>query len=840
MYQNCYVDSYNRQAYVWDDILGLQTFPYKRYCYVKDEDGEFTTMFGDSCRKTFNWKDENPDDLFESDVNPTTRTLVDLYTDDDTPSINHTILTYDIEVETTVGFPHANKAENTVTSIAAHDNVSQTYVVFILDPEGRVKRTVTPTRIVEPFEDEESLLMAFVNYWVDISPTIVTGWNTSGFDNPYVINRVGKILGEDHVKRLSPIGIVKFSEYGNVWRIAGVSLLDYMQLYKKFTYTKSASYSLEAISQQELKRGKIKYSGNLNELLKDDINKFIEYNITDVELVLSLDAKLQLIDLARGIAHAGRVCYEDFIHSSKYLEGALLTYLKQNNVVSINKPKRDFQIDESNSSKASFTGAYVKIPQGGLYDWVYDLDLTSLYPSIIMSLNISPETKVGKVENWNADDFRNETRKKWVLDGDIVSHKQLKKFFKEGGVSISSNGIIYRTDIQGCIPNVLSKWFDKRVKFKKLMQKYGNEGDDKKYKFYKQRQLVQKILLNSLYGVLGLSVFRFYDLDNALAVTSVGQNVIKNTAKAINHKYNKELESGNKDYNIYIDTDSVYFSAKPLLDARFEDLEDWDDDKVAKATYDIAEEVQNFTNSFYDVLAYRMFNLKIHRLEIKKESVARRALWVAAKKAYAQWIIIDDGVPVNELKVTGLATVRSSFPPAFKKVMTDVLNGIVLENLEQEKVDSIILDFKKVMKTLTPLDMARVSSVNTLKKYKLPTSNSGKVGVFKKGTPIQVKAAMAYNDLLKYFECSYDFPPIVNNSKVKWVYLKDNPLKLDQLAFKGEDDPVEIMEYVTEYMNVNKIYDTELDNKLGRIYEALRWTKPTTNSALVNKFFTLS
>jgi DNA polymerase elongation subunit (family B) len=833
MYQNCYVDSYNRKAYIWDDQLGLQVTKFNKYCYVKDEHGDHTTMFGDKCRKVYSWKDYKPSNLFESDVNSTTRVLVDVYSDDDTPSTNHTVLTYDIEVDSTGGFPEPEHAANTVTSIACYDDTSCEYKVFILDEYSRLTETKTDNRHVIPFDNEINLLMAFIDHWEVVAPTIVTGWNTKYFDNPYIIKRIIDQLGVKNANRLSPIGIVQFMEHLGEWRIAGVSSLDYLQLYKKFNYSEESSYSLNAISKKELGRGKIEYDGDLDSLLRDDPEKFIDYNVTDVDLVVALDQKLQFIDLARGIAHAGRVTYEDFIFSSKYLEGAILTYLKQRDLVACNKPDRTKIQDKG--GKTGFDGAYVKVPQGGVYEWVYDLDLTSLYPSIIMSLNISPETKLGKIASWDANAFFKDQRTTWVVDGDVTSHDDLKKFIIDNKIAISSNGIMYRTDVVGCIPDILNTWFNKRVEYKNLMKKYGKAGDDEKYRFYHKRQLVQKILLNSLYGVLGLPVFRFYDLDNALAVTSVGQEVIKNTAKVVNLKYNKEL-GGDKDHNIYIDTDSVFYTSIPLLEHRH-DTSEWDDSKWAIETDKLASEMQNHLNKFYDVFARRKYNIKNHRFEIKKEYVARRALWLQAKKRYAQWIIMDNGVPVNKLDVKGMDVVRSTFPPAFKRVMTDVLNGIVLEAKKQDDIDDIVVDFKKIMQELNPLEIARSSSVKDITSYIVKSTESDGLDTYIKGTPVHVKSAIAFNNLLKYYKCSYDYPPISNGDKIKWVYLKNNPLQLDQLGFRGENDPDIILQYIRDYIDTSKIYERELDNKLGSIYEAMRWVQPTMASARTKKFF---
>ena len=443
--------------------------------------------------------------------------------------------------------------------------------------------------------------------------------------------------------------------------MAGVSYLDYITLYKKFNYNELPNYRLDTIGQIELGRGKIEYQGNLDQLFKEDIEKFIEYNLVDVELVVEFDKKLQFIDLCRGITHAGHVPYEDFVYSSKYLEGALLSFLRRKNLVAPNKPadrqEKMQAIRDNNEEK--FIGAYVKSPIVGKYDWVYDLDLTSLYPSIIMTLNISPESKIGKIRDWDANKFLKGEVDTYFIGDDTITRDNLKKYLEQSNFSVSSNGVLYRTDKVGCIPDILNLWFNQRVDFKNAMKKYGKAGNKEKYAFYHKRQLVQKILLNSLYGVLGLPAFRFYDVDNAEAVTTTGQTVIKSTADMGNIKYNKELNTPDADSNIYIDTDSVFFSAVPLMDKRYKDWKEKDQDTIAGYVNEIAEEMQDYLNDFYNILSKKIFNVDKdkRRLEIKKEYVAKAGLWIA-KKRYAQWIISDNGVPVDKLDVKGLDVKR--------------------------------------------------------------------------------------------------------------------------------------------------------------------------------------
>jgi DNA polymerase elongation subunit (family B) len=355
--------------------------------------------------------------------------------------------------------------------------------------------------------------------------------------------------------------------------------------------------------------GKIEYEGTLDDLYRDDINKFIEYNLNDVQIVKALDDKLKLIDLVCGVSHLGHVPYEDIYFSSRYLEGAMLVYMKKLGVIA---PNKDLESRKEMDNGVKFSGAYVKDPKPGRYDWVFDLDLTSMYPSTIMTLNISPETKVGKINGWNAEEFIKGVSKTYSLEknGKTQGHmnnEELKQMFEKNKVSISSNGIMYRNDKKGLIPILLDKWFNERVEYKKLMKKHGNQGDTEKYEYFKRRQHVQKIVLNSLYGVLGLPVFRFYDIDNAEATTTTGQDLIKFTERIANRYYNSKL-GDDKDYCIYTDTDSVFYPAVPLIKKQYPDVDVTDDKFMTEKILDIAGVVQDFINDSYNLFAKNFIN----------------------------------------------------------------------------------------------------------------------------------------------------------------------------------------------------------------------------------------
>jgi len=835
MYQNVFFEKEKSIIHCWDDEKGYFTSKYRRYAYVRDGNGAHTSIHGERLKKINFWKQDEGVELYESDVNEVTRFLIDQYGDSDEVSKGHTLFTFDIEVEMNSGLPDINEAGNAMTSVAGHDSVTGDYFVYVVNPGEKIDKTIKGARVIS-FDTEEDMVMAFLNKWIEIRPTIVTGWNIDYFDVTYLYNRIKVLFGEQTANKLSPIGKVNWNKYRSRYIIAGVSCLDYLALYKNFTYTELPNYRLDTVAQKELGRGKIEYEGNLDQLFRDDLEKFIEYNLVDVELVVDMDKKLQFIELAQAICHAGHVFYEDFLFSSKWLEGAILTFLRRSGRVAPNKPKRAPRV-EGEESGGKFTGAYVKEPKPGLYKWVYDLDLTSLYPSIIMTLNTSPETKIGKLKNYSAEDhMKGKIETYSIVDDDgnefpPLPRDKFMEFVQNADYSIAANGVLYRRDKVGVIPEILNVWFDKRVEFKDLMKKYGNEGNDELYKFYSQRQLVQKIMLNSLYGVLGLPSFRFYDVDNAEATTITGQSVIKTTEMIANQYYTKNIGK-EADYNVYTDTDSVFYQAAPLVKARNPNINEDSDEEMIPAILSVAKEVEEHINKVYDMMAYKMFNVDSHRFDIKQETIAKGGFWVS-KKRYAQWIINDNTVPCDKLDVKGLDVKRSSFPTYFKKVMSTVLMDI-LKAADKDELDQKILDYKDGMTKQRFVDIAKNSAVKDMSKYLFKNQA---LGEFAKGTPAHVKAAITYNQLLKKFNAPYKYEPMKDGDKIKWVYLKKNPLGLETTAFTGHSDPPEINAFIEQYIDYDLIWEKELNNKLDDFYKAMNWEKPNPNLATASQFF---
>ena len=852
MYQNIYLaDDY---VHIWDDQKGYYVFPAKeyQYAYRKNPRGQHLCFNGDRCSKTRRFQKADPE-IYESDLPIETRVLTDVYLESDEPSDGHRLVVFDIEVSMKPELPNVETANNEVTSIALYDQITDEYHALVLDTSGEKENYSKDNTHVKFLTTEFDLLYFFLDLWEGINPTIISGWNCDHFDTPYLYRRIQHVLGYNHALRMSSIQKVKYSNYRMKYQIAGISCLDYLDLYKKFTYTELPNYRLDTVGDIELGMGKIEYEGTLDDLFENDIDKFIRYNLRDVEIIVELEKKMKLIELVRGICHIGHVPYEDYCYSSRFLEGTIVTYLhRQGMIVTDRDPNARELMD--NKDGEGFTGAYVKTPMPAKYEWLFSLDLQSLYPSIIMSLNISPETKVGRVVGWdNRKYVAGELEKVVVETGDEtanLTNDQFKQFVTDGNLAVSTNGILYRQDKRGVIPAILEKWFSERVEYKDLMKKYANEGNEELADFYDRRQHIQKIFLNSLYGVLGLPVFRFFDLDNALAVTAVGQDVIKNSEVFVNdlfeelgatprppdevkrHQialdtYKENTVASEKDWCVYIDTDSLYFSSVPLQHKFNGDIQE--------NTIKLARFIEGRLNAYYDSMSLDYFNCEAHKLYIKGEVIASSGIWIA-KKRYAMLKTYDlekDMEIEPKLGVKGLDIIRSSFPIKFKSYMRNFILDL-LKNRDKDVVSNELMTFYKSLNDIPYREIARNTSVKGFKKYGVGDI----IGDYGKGTPIHLKSAINYNQLLSEFGIEKQYPPISEGEKIKYVLLKDNPYKLDSLAFKDYEDPPQIVKFLTEYCDHRRLFEAELKKKVKDFYDALDWGElPMDVNEKASQFF---
>jgi len=849
MYQNVAYQRSKNLVHIWDDKNGHFTVPFKKYAYKRNAHGKFVALDGHKVDKVYDWDESDMQRglIYESDLNAETRTLIDLYYETDDPSTGHRELFIDIEVSTEGGFATPENPWQPMTSISFYDRVGKQSVAIIVDKTRKLKPFRDANLTLEVVQTEFELISIFLKYYIEIRPSIITGWNIDFFDIPYIYNRISQVAGKQYADSLSPINEVTYFPNRNKYKISGVSCLDYMALYKLFTYSEESSYALNAICMKELGKGKIEFEGTLDHLYQTDIDKFIQYNVNDVQLVVELDDKLKFLALARGICHKGHVPYEDVYMTTRYLDGACVTYMKRLGIIAPNRGRSEKHEGEESSN--DFAGAYVKDPIPGVYEWIFDEDMSSLYPSIIRTLNISPETKVGRIDNWDAvkEAFwadSNVTTSAKIRSGathQLMPINELRKWLLDNKFTVSSIGVIYAAEVSGLIPSILETWMNEREEYRALAKKYGKEGNTEMAKFFDSRQHTMKIVNNSLYGALGAPGFRFHDLDNAESITLTGQQVIRHAMMKGNEWFTKQT-GVDKEYVIYVDTDSNYFSAKPIIDLMESKMNrQMSKEEKIDVTYKTSQIVEKYINDSWDAFAKHYLNSDKHFLTIKQEYVSESGLWIA-KKRYAQKIITEKGVAIKDLTngakewkldVKGMDVVRSNFPKAFREFMSGILIDIL--NIEVKKViDDKVLAFREGMKTKPLLDVMFPTGVKELSKYKTKKEKGQYFSARPKGTPIHVKSALNYNDIIDHLNLGTQ--PIVDGEKIKWTYLKNNRLGLDTLAIKGFEDPEQIIKMITEYIDYEKIFTASLENKLQDFYDALNWGRIPKNDN-VSDFF---
>lgn len=853
-YQNIAYEKSKNLLHIWDDQKGYFTMPYKKYAYRKNNNGKYVALDGNRVEKIYEWDDTDLQRgvIYESDIGPETRTLVDLYYESDDVSTGHREMYLDIEVGTEGGFSDTEEVWQPLTSISFYDRAADQYVAILVDPAGKVTPKVSSNLILESVKTEKELMHKFLTHYASVAPTIITGWNIEFFDIPYLYNRIQKVLGTKVADKLSPINDVIWLKHRNRYKLQGVACLDYMALYKNFTYSEESSYSLEAISQKELGKGKIQYDGTLDHLYQTDIDKFIEYNINDVRLVYELDLKLQFLDQARGVCHKGHVSYDDIYFTTRYLDGACLSYMKRLGIVAPNRKNRVANSVDVNGDTHSndFAGAYVMDPVPGVYKWIFDEDMASLYPSIIRTLNISPETKIGRVENWDIiqgafianQDNGFKVKLRCGIKQSSFDITEFRKYLLDNKYTISAIGVIYDSQKPGIIPSILETWMAEREEFRAMAKKYGKEGNTELARFFDAKQLTAKILNNSLYGGLGSPGFRFHDLDNAESITLTGQSVIKHAMSKGNEWFIKQTGE-EKQYVIYVDTDSNYFSADPIITLMEKKLgKELSREEKIDITYKTSQVVEKFINDSFTSYAKHVLNSDNHFLTIKQEYVSESGIWIA-KKRYAQKIITEKGVLISELTqgkkhwkldVKGMDVIRSNFPKAFREFMSGILIDI-LNLVDRQIIDDKVLAFRDDIKIKPMIDIMFPTGVKELTKYQIKKDPGQMFADRVKATPAHAKAALVYNDLLDYFKIK-GVQPIGNGEKIKWTYLKSNVYGIDGIALKGFEDPKEIVSIIEKYIDYDRIFKASLENKLQDFYNALGYGKVPANDTLTNFF----
>ena len=858
MYQAIYYNRDTKTYHLRDDKKGWLEFPYRATCYVANETGEYETLDGVrvSPTKQYTWKDPN---AYESDVDKFTRVLVDAYYEqDDTPEYQNVVY-IDIECEIAGALTQdsVRNPAGKLTAIALYDNTTKTYYCYILDETKLMTSSKSEGKFVIPCNSEKDLMSQFLNKWEELDPTIITGWNSEFFDIPYLYHRIKNVLGEEQASRLSPLKRVDDTEFLGVktTEIAGVNHLDYMLLFKKYITAQEPSYALGNIGEKYVDLGKIEYLGSLDKLFKDDIETFINYNIRDVEIIVALEDKLKFIDLTVIISHLCHVPYEQIYMSTALNEGAILTYLKRKNIVSPNKPTT--YNPNLKNIKEEYAGGYLKDPVPGLYEWVIDLDFTSLYPSIIRSLNMGIETLVGRIVNrdkydnqWSLKELKtlNPTTEvtiervnpnKRISRSGITVGKIIELIEQENWI-ISAPGVIFRKDKSSIVCNILTDWFNKRVEYKDLMKKaFKVDKDPIMGDFYNRRQHAYKIKLNDVYGVFAINGWRYTDGHKFIskAITLTGQRLIQDSIKYVNKWMNKQMETEGIDYIVTSDTDSLFIQVKDLLQKRHPEVDLSNREETVKYVLEIASEIQAAANNNLHSLVVELFNLhdRPHYFDLKQEVVLERG-YFAGKRRYAQFIVNKEGVPVEELDIKGLDLMKSNFPPYFRKFSKQLLQDIMFGKPKPE-IDKKILAFRESIDTVDWRLLLKPTGLKNMGGYIASPPRAGEIfSKLELKCPINTKSAIYYNDLLRFKKLDKKHNTFQIGDKMFIAYLKDNPYKIDVIGFNGYDDPPFIAEFVEKYLDKPQLFDSVLKNKLETLYEDLKWGKPIFNNN-INKFF---
>jgi DNA polymerase elongation subunit (family B) len=789
-----------------------------------------------------------------------TRVLVDAYKDlDEAPQYHNTVF---IDIECEIGgaltTDYIKSAPMKITSIALYDVTLKKYYCLVLDEKNQLNDIKEDNKEIISCPKEFDLLSRFLSLWVSCDPTIISGWNSEFFDIPYLYHRICRVLGEEKAKELSPLGIVSVKDFFNksaqstesTVNIAGINHLDYMLLHKKYIMKQESSYKLGDIGEKYVNLGKIEYEGSLDKLFKDDVHKFIEYNLRDVEILIELDKKLQFIDLTANICHLCHVPYENIYYSTALNEGAILTYLKRKDIVSPNKPTTyNPALREANEE---YAGGYLKDPEPGLYEWVSDLDFTSLYPSIIRNLNMGLETLVGRIQNRNKYDNQWGLGDLKAMDGEdeipiekvtpdrrvkltYIKVKDLIALVENNKLIISANGTLFRKDKSSIVVEILNDWFNKRKQYKDLMKTAFKAGDIAKGEHYNRLQHTFKIKLNDVYGVFAQNGWRYSDgnLFISKAITLTGQRLDQESINFVNREISTEL-GVEKDYVITADTDSLFFELKDLILKRKPDISINSREEVVPIALEITKDYQDKTKPFLQNLCKNLFNVDNEYFELKQEVVLERG-YFAGKRRYAQFIVNKEGVPTEELDIKGMDVMKSNMNPLYRKFGEDILLDIMYGKTKTE-IDKKIIDFKKSLDIVPIKSIAKPTGVRNIKKYIASPPQSGQIfSKLELKCPINTKAAIWYNDLLRFKKLDKKYSCFTEGDKMYYVQLKNNPYKIEVLGFTG-NDPEFITEFITTFIDKEEGFNSTLLNKLQGIYDDLKWSFPSLN-AYVNKFF---
>ena len=724
------------------------------------------------------------------------------------------ITTLDIEVKSENGFPDVESASQEILLISIQDYNTKQIRTWGQGSFNNKQDNV----IYKGFNSEYELLCDFINWWMveENTPDVITGWNIQLYDIPYLTRRLDRVVGEKLKKRLSPWGLVTEDEIWIAGRkhitydVGGITQLDYLNLYKKFTYKAQESYRLDHIASVELGQKKLDHSefDTFKDFYTQGWQKFVEYNIIDVELVDRLEDRMKLIELAIVMAYDAKANYADVFSQVRMWDTIIYNYLKKRNIVIPPKERSD--------KSEKYAGAYVKEPIPGKYDWVVSFDLNSLYPHLIMQYNISPETLI---------DARHPTvTVDKILSEDVTIDSEY---------AVCANGAQYRKDVRGFLPELMEKIYKDRTIYKKKMLEAKQQYEKTKTKTLEKEiarcnniQMARKIQLNSAYGAIGNQYFRYYKLANAEAITLSGQVSIRWIEDRMNAHINKILKTEDVDYVIASDTDSIYLNLGDLVDRVYEGREKTSESVVSFLNKVCEVEFEKYIEGSYETLA-KYVNAYDNKMVMKRENIADRGIWTA-KKRYILNVWDSEGVRYEEpkLKMMGIEAVKSSTPAPCRQMIKDALK-LMMNGTEDEVID-FIEESRKQFKSLPPEDISFPRTVSNVKKYHANST------IYAKGTPIHARGALLFNHYIKKKKLTNKYSLIENGEKIKFCYLKKPNIIQENVISFIQDFPKELD--LVKYVDYDLQFDKSFVEPLRTILDAIGWNvEKTVNLEL---FFT--
>jgi len=713
------------------------------------------------------------------------------------------LTTLDIEVASENGFPDVESAAEEILLITLQDYSTKEIITWGQGPFKLNQGNVYYKR----FNNEYDLLNDFINWWMieENTPEVITGWNSKLYDIPYIVRRLDRVLGEKLMKRMSPWGLVTEEETYISGRkylsydIGGISQLDYLDLYKKFTYTNQESYRLDHIANVELGQKKLDHSefDTFKDFYTNGWQKFVEYNIKDVELVDRLEDKMKLIELALTMAYDAKVNFEDVFYQVRMWDTIIYNYLKKRNIVIPPKERSD--------KDSKYAGAYVKEPIPGKYDWVVSFDLNSLYPHLIMQYNISPETLLDE-------------KHPSVTVDKILNQELTFELYKDKAVC--ANGAMFRKDVRGFLPELMEKIYQDRTIYKKKMLAAKQEYEKTKNKELVKEiarcnniQMARKIQLNSAYGAIGNQYFRYYKLANAEAITLSGQVSIRWIENKMNAYLNKILKTKEVDYVIASDTDSIYLNMGPLVQSVYKGRETTTTNIVSFLDKVCRVELEKYIEGCYEELATYV-NAYDQKMQMKRENIAERGIWTA-KKRYILNVWDSEGVRYEEpkLKIMGIEAIKSSTPAPCRKMIKDGLK--LMMSGTEEDVINFIDKCREEFKSLPPEQIAFPRTASDVRKYHSSSS------IYAPKTPIHIRGALLFNYYVKDKKLTNKYSLISNGEKVKYIFLKKPNIIQENVISFIQDFPKELG--LDKYIDYELQFEKSFVDPLKSILDTIGW-----------------